>query len=49
VPGANPYANLVSGLHCVVDVNSMELLRVEDNRGVDTPEVMGEYVPSRIP
>ena len=31
VPGANPYANLVSGLHCVIDLNAMELLRVEDS------------------
>ncbi len=28
--GANPYANPVSGLHCVIDVNTMELLRIED-------------------
>ena len=53
-PGANPYANLISGLHCVIDLNSMELLLVEDSGpfsggGVETPEVMGEYVPSRIP
>ena len=49
-PGANPYANLVSGLHCVVDLNSMELLRVEDSGGgADMPDVMGEYVPQRIP
>jgi primary-amine oxidase len=53
-PGANPYANLISGLHCVIDLNSMELLRVEDSGpfsggGVEMPEVMGEYVPSRIP
>ncbi len=29
-PGANPYANPISGLHCVIDLNSMELLRIED-------------------
>jgi primary-amine oxidase len=39
----------VSGLHCVIDVNSMEVLRVEDNGGVDEPNVMGEYVPKHIP
>ncbi|MEN3321419.1 MAG: primary-amine oxidase, partial [Mycobacterium sp.] len=49
VPGANPYANLISGLHCVIDLNAMELLRVENSGGVDTPDVMGEYVPSMIP
>ncbi|UXA15514.1 primary-amine oxidase [Mycobacterium sp. SMC-8] len=60
-PGANPYARLVSGLHCVVDVNAMELLRVEDvgpfaadagaadGTGEPTPDVMGEYVPAHIP
>ncbi len=48
-PGANPYAHPVSGLHCVIDVNSMEVLRVEDNGGVDEPTVMGEYVPTHIP
>ena len=30
-PGTNPYAHLVSGLHCVIDLNAMELLRVEDD------------------
>jgi primary-amine oxidase len=29
-PGTNPYANLISGLHCVLDLNAMEVLRVED-------------------
>ena len=48
-PGANPYAHLISGLHCVVDLNSMEVLRIEDNGGVDEPNVMGEYVPRHIP
>ena len=53
-PGANPYAHLVSGLHCVIDLNTMEVLRVEDtgpfaNGGVETPSVMGEYVPRHVP
>ncbi|GAA1460582.1 primary-amine oxidase [Williamsia maris] len=53
-PGANPYAHPVSGLHCVIDVNAMELLRIEDSfdsadGAIDPPEVMGEYVPSLIP
>ncbi|QTI70452.1 primary-amine oxidase [Gordonia polyisoprenivorans] len=56
--GANPYANPVSGLHCVIDVNTMELLRIEDaaaESGADgsgsfeRPQVMGEYVPRHIP
>lgn len=52
-PGANPYAKLVSGLHCVIDLNAMQLLRIEDEGpfagGQPTPEVMGEYVPAHIP
>jgi len=53
-PGANPYARMLSGLHCVIDLNTMELLRVEDvgpfaAGGVTAPEVMGEYVPHHIP
>ena len=52
-PGANPYAHLVSGLHCVIDLNTMEVLQVEDtgpfSAGVETPDVMGEYVPGHIP
>ncbi len=42
--GANPYAHPVSGLHCVIDLNTMELLEIEDTGGVEPPEVMGEYV-----
>ena len=40
-PGQSPYAHPISGLHCVIDVNSMELLRVEDNGGVEEPERHG--------
>lgn len=47
--GANPYAGPVNGLHLVIDVNSMELLEIEDSFTVDRPEVMGEYVPRLIP
>ncbi|NDZ93583.1 primary-amine oxidase [Streptomyces sp. SID6673] len=47
--GANPYANPVAGLHCVIDVNTMELLRIEDSGGFEQAEVMGEYVPRHIP
>ncbi|SIR68110.1 primary-amine oxidase [Williamsia sterculiae] len=53
-PGANPYAHPVSGLHCVIDLNTMELLRIEDSAdspegAVEPAEVMGEYVPRHIP
>ena len=47
---SNPYARHVTGLHPVVDLNSMTLLELEDNyQGGTDPEVMGEYVPSLIP
>jgi primary-amine oxidase len=48
-PGANPYANPVNGLHCIVDLNTMELLEIEDTFTVDKPPVMGEYVPRHVP
>ena len=47
--GSNPYANPVNGLHCVVDLNSMELLEIEDTFDVDRPQIMGEYVPRFVP
>ncbi|TFD26141.1 primary-amine oxidase [Cryobacterium cryoconiti] len=46
---ANPYAGPVSGLHFVLDMNTMELLEVEDSFTVDPPEGMGEYVPHLVP
>jgi len=49
-PGSNPYANPVNGLHCVVDLNTMELLEIEDTFVVDKPSgTMGEYVPRFVP
>jgi len=48
-PGTNPYAGPVNGFSCIVDLNSMELLEIEDTYTVDRPEIMGEYVPKHIP
>ncbi|KAA0021782.1 primary-amine oxidase [Antrihabitans cavernicola] len=47
--GANPYAGPVNGFHCVIDMNTMELLEIEETFTVDTPKIMGEYVPQHIP
>ncbi len=47
--GANPYAGPVNGLHFVIDLNSLELLRIEDTFTVERPEIMGEYVPRMVP
>jgi primary-amine oxidase len=46
----NPYAHHVTGLHPVVDLNTMELLEIEDGyQGGTDPEVMGEYLPDLLP
>jgi len=45
-------ANVIraAGLHPVVDLNTMELLEIEDNyQGGTDPEVMGEYLPDLLP
>jgi primary-amine oxidase len=46
----NPYAHHVTGLHPVVDLNTMTLLELEDtgHDGRD-PQVMGEYLPALVP
>jgi primary-amine oxidase len=46
---SNPYAHPVSGLKLVVDLNTMELLEVEDTPSAGFPEVQGEYVPQHVP
>jgi len=48
---SNPYAHHVTGLHPVVDLNSMTLLELEDSyqEGAEAPGVMGEYLPRLIP
>jgi len=46
----NPYAHHVTGLHPVIDLNTMTLLELEDSDPGDRPpDVMGEYLPSLIP
>ncbi len=47
--GSSPFANPVTGLHFVIDLNRMELLEVEDDSSVDEPHTMGEYVPRLVP
>ncbi|MGZ6693644.1 MAG: primary-amine oxidase, partial [Solirubrobacteraceae bacterium] len=47
--GSNPYANPLTGLHLVVDVNTLELLEIVDSTEVDRPSPMGEYVPRLVP
>jgi primary-amine oxidase len=46
----NPYARHLTGLHPVVDLNTMELLELEDtDPGGADPEVRGEYLPGLLP
>jgi primary-amine oxidase len=46
----SPYAHHLTGLHPVVDLNSMTLLELEDtDPGDRSPDVMGEYLPSLLP
>jgi primary-amine oxidase len=48
----NPYAHHVTGLHPVVDLNTMTLLELEDSYeqgAAADPEVTGEYLPSLLP
>ena len=47
--GANPYANHLRGFHCVVDLNTMELLEIEEGESSEWPRVMAEYLPRHIP
>jgi primary-amine oxidase len=47
--GANPYARYLDGLHPIVDMNTMELLELEDAVPVNPPPIMGEYVPRYVP
>ncbi|MDQ5834261.1 MAG: primary-amine oxidase [Actinomycetota bacterium] len=46
---SNPYANPLSGLTFVVDMNSMELLEIEEVDAGERPKTMGEYVPELVP
>ena len=44
-PEGNPYAHPVSGLKFIVDMNTLELLEIDDQYDVGIPAVDGEYVP----
>ncbi|RBY89049.1 tyramine oxidase [Blastococcus sp. TBT05-19] len=48
-PNGNPFTNHVAGLHFIIDLNSMELLQIEDNDPTPPGDVMGEYVPALVP
>lgn len=45
-PEGNPYGHPVSGLKLIVDINTLELLEIEQDHDYGHPEVDCEYVPS---
>jgi primary-amine oxidase len=47
--GSSPYANPIAGLHPIVDLNTTELLELEDTGVVERAPTMGEYVPRLVP
>ncbi len=46
--GDNNYAHPIDGLMVVVDLNSMEVVRVEDHEVIPVPEEMGNYSSAYI-
>jgi primary-amine oxidase len=44
-PNGNPYAHPVSGLKPIVDMNTYELLELEQDSDHGMPDVRGEYAP----
>ena len=44
-PNGNPYAHPVSGMKIIVDVNSMEVLEIDEAHDRGFPEVDAEYTP----
>ena len=48
-PGGNPYANPVAGLKFIVDMNTFELLEIDDSGEIPPAPVMGEYLPDLVP
>lgn len=48
-PRGNPYANPVAGLKFIVDMNTFELLEIDDGGEIPPAPVMGEYVPDLVP
>jgi primary-amine oxidase len=47
-PDDNPYAKPVDGLHAIVDVDDMVVLRVEDEGDVTLPPGNGAYTPDKL-
>ncbi len=46
---SNIYAHSVSGLSLIVDLNTMDLIEIQDRYSFEPPPVMGEYRPELVP
>jgi primary-amine oxidase len=44
-PEGNPYAHPISGLKIIIDMNTLEVLEIEDHHDYGLPEVDAEYDP----
>ena len=48
-PEENTYAHPIAGLHAVLDLNTMEVVRVDDFGVIPIPQGTGNYLPKDIP
>jgi primary-amine oxidase len=46
---ANPYSRPIEGLYAIVDLNTMEVLSVQDTSDVPVPPASGAYAASQMP
>ncbi len=47
-PDDNPYAHPIRGLHAVLNLRTMEVVRVEDHGSAPIPEAHGNYSPEAV-
>ncbi len=47
-PQDNPYAHPIEGLYAIVDLNTMEIVRIEDHGQVTMPTGSGDYRPEAV-
>ena len=47
-PEDNPYAHPIEGLYAIVDLNTMQVVRIEDHGATTMPEASGDYRPEAI-
>jgi len=47
-PEENTYAHQIAGLHAVLDLNTMEVVRVDDFGVVPIPQKQGNYLPQDV-